>query len=81
MLGIVNVKENEYLHARFGGSLYLIHFTSKKNLYISNIQTSISRVTRPRAFKWHMDSTVLILSNSSQLFVDFMCIKRFGSHS
>ena len=30
MLGIVNVKENEYPHARSSSSLYLVDFASKK---------------------------------------------------
>ena len=30
MLGIVNVKENEYPHARSGSSLYLVDSASKK---------------------------------------------------
>ena len=32
MLGIVNVKENEYPHARSGSSLYLVDFASKKKI-------------------------------------------------
>ena len=51
MLGIVNVKENEYPHTRFNSLLYLVDFASKKNPQISNIQTSVSCVTRPCAFK------------------------------
>ena len=30
MLGIINVKENEYPHACFGSQLYLVDFASKK---------------------------------------------------
>ena len=43
MLGIVNVKENEYPHARFGSSLYLVDFASKK---IRKLVTSRHRFKR-----------------------------------